>query len=226
MPCLVGLSLNVLQSLPIILLGTEVPIIIPWLHPIILELCLTPHDKILYCDWLPAYTQSLKTLDSIKCLADQLDGMRYSFACVLLRARLLSLDHIAALLLFDLLHMVTERTTYPDHVVWEQNLCGFPPIIPALCSVQRGTRNYAFRLGASLMSISCVSPPKRLNLMLSCVVPPQDGMTSLHLASQEGHTKIAQLLIQRGANVLAKDEVFIWWLINWFHEFPVLCWYG
>ncbi len=87
--------------------------IIPWLHPIILELCLTPHDKISYCDWLPTYTQSPKTLDSIKCLADQLDGVRYSLACMLLRARLLSLDHVAVLSLFDLLHVVIERTTYP-----------------------------------------------------------------------------------------------------------------
>ncbi len=43
--------------------------------------------------------------------------------------------------------------------------------------------------------------------MLSCVVPPQDGMTSLHFASQNGHEEIADLLIEKGARIDAQTKV-------------------
>ena len=36
---------------------------------------------------------------------------------------------------------------------------------------------------------------------------PQDQLTPLHLASQNGHTVVAALLVQGGADVNAREEV-------------------
>ena len=37
-------------------------------------------------------------------------------------------------------------------------------------------------------------------------LPPQDGATSLHIASQNGHLPVVQILLQHGAKVeLARD---------------------
>ena len=45
--------------------------------------------------------------------------------------------------------------------------------------------------------------------VLSHALLPQDGFTSLILAALEGHVEVASLLLQRGADIEAKDEVRI-----------------
>ena len=47
-------------------------------------------------------------------------------------------------------------------------------------------------------------------LTACCCVPLQDNLTTLHLASQEGHDGVTAKLLEAKADVNASDKVILW----------------
>ena len=52
----------------------------------------------------------------------------------------------------------------------------------------------------------------------------QDGGTPLHWAAREGHTAVAQLLVERGADLHAKDNVSGGGSGGWLGAGGASCW--
>ena len=46
-----------------------------------------------------------------------------------------------------------------------------------------------------------------VNHVFSCIICDQGGRTAVHFAAYNGHTETVKLLLDRGANVDATDEV-------------------
>ena len=40
------------------------------------------------------------------------------------------------------------------------------------------------------------------------------GRTPLHVASEEGHTDIARVLVERGADLESRDEEWVYWSVT------------
>jgi len=66
------------------------------------------------------------------------------------------------------------------------------------------------------------------HLIVSCklatvVLPLQDGLTALILASQEGHDVVVETLLKGGATVDMSDEVLLYWPYCSFYPYNIAC---